>query len=59
MEADSAQIYSAKQRADLYVWLGWIGSMLNLENAKEDEICIPNSEDGSYYRNRLLATVRS
>lgn len=43
MEASSGRVRIARRRAELEVWLGWIGTALNLGSTEEEEVWIPNS----------------
>lgn len=44
MKDDSKQVWVAKQRAELEVFLGWIGAVRNLDSEKKDEEWISGSE---------------
>lgn len=43
-EKDSKPVYSAKRKAELDVWQGWIGAMVNLDCTKRDQVWIQNSQ---------------
>lgn len=36
-------MWSAQQKAELDVWLGWTGVLLNMESSKEEDVWSPNS----------------
>lgn len=41
MDANSEWAWSANQRTVLNVWIAWIGALLRLNSAKEEEVWIP------------------
>lgn len=40
MEHGSRRVWSAKRRAGLAVWLGWISTLLRLDNKMKNEVLI-------------------